>query len=116
VNFVEWWLTPITSSTCGLEYRYSEPISSGNTSVPVSHRDGKSVEDYEHWQPEEFSKPSNYPKDPQVSENLSDGVSNDTVDEANFKRVTWRKELWAFKKVHVNATGKVGLDCSRIVN
>jgi hypothetical protein len=99
-----------------LEYRYSEPISNGNTSTPISHHDGKLVEDNEHRQPEELSKPSNYPKNPQVNGNLSNGVSDETVGETNIKRVTWAKELWAFKKVHVNATGKVGIEFSGLVD
>jgi hypothetical protein len=97
-----------------LEYRYSEPISNDNTSVPVSNHDGKSVE--EHRQQAEHSKPSNYPKNPQVNGNPSNGISGETVGETNIKRVTWAKELWAFKKAHVNATGKFGLDSSRLVN
>ncbi len=99
-----------------MEYRYFEPISNDNTSVRISNHDGKSVEDNDHRQPEELSKPSSYPKNPQVNGNLSNGVSDETVGETNIKRVTWVKELWAFKKVLVNATGKVGLDSSGLVN
>jgi hypothetical protein len=99
-----------------LEYRYSEPISNDNTAVPNLNYNGKSSEDGEHQQPEEGLKPSNYPKNPQVGENPSNSISDKNAGDTTNKRVTWAKELWAFKKVHISAAGKVALDSSGFVN